>query len=362
MDNFFRCGKATGLIPVALSAFIAGANSSWGGDYLPYTDGHMDIGVRLIEGEPAGYWKNDSATVNGQISADDYPAAGLRALGVFDANTPPDMRPAGEQWDFFGVEANEPIYRLPSSGFPDTLPYLGFSAEHPSVSDFDEFRITLIDMVGPTNAVFSLYAFSANNPVIRMNTLDGYPAGSAIMEIDDHLHFNWAFSHTGVYDLTFLLELLDDGGNVALSGEDVFRFHITDGSGYANYGAWRRAMFSLADIEDEEVSGMNVVAPNGITNAQRYGMGPAPTVEFVWIPHNEQFYPGMRFRGRASAEDIDVIAESAASLMGELWTDESFIMTDSESVFHDPGLAIQTYRYEGDSALRMFRVRIQPDP
>lgn len=211
--------KITLWIVLLVSRF---GGTSGAGPYLPYTDGHMDIGARVVGGELRGYWKNDGATVDGQTTYVDYAADGLRALGIFDDDTPPLLRPAGAQWDFFGVAAGEPIYILPSSGIPATLPYLGLSSEHPTLAAYDELRITLVGMTGPAGGVFSLYSSSANVPINTLNSV--FPAGSVTMDIGDHLHFNWAFSQLGVYDLTFQFEAL--GGDPVLTGTDVFRFDI----------------------------------------------------------------------------------------------------------------------------------------
>lgn len=201
-----------------LLALIQTANSDL---FLPYTDGHMDIGARIVDGELVGFWLNDFATVNGVTdNTPTFAADEIRAVGIFDDDTPPVMRPAGAQWDFLGMAAGEPIYILPSGGTPPTLPYLGLSSEDPSIGSFEELRFTLAGFSGP--GVFSLFV----GTTVHMNTLNNtFPAGSVTLEIGDHQHYNWGFSQPGTYDLTFDLELLD-GGDVVMSGSDVFRFEI----------------------------------------------------------------------------------------------------------------------------------------
>jgi len=176
-----------------------------------------------VGGVLVGFWKNDGATVNNQITVQDFAAGQLVATGIFDDNTPPAIRPAGSQWDFLGVAAGEPVYILPSSGVPDTLPYLGFSTEDPSLNIFDdEITISLIGMTGPPGSTFALYTSSSNVPMI------GTPlssSGSVSLEVGDHAHYNWSFSHTGEYELTFRFFAID-GNDDEFEGTTAFAFHI----------------------------------------------------------------------------------------------------------------------------------------
>lgn len=191
-----------------------------GAQYLPYTAGHMDIGVRLEAGNLVGYWKNDFATVNGSTSSQpEYDANGLVAVGIFDDATPPLTRPAGSQWDFLGVAAGEPIYILPSSGVPNTLPYLGLSTENPSIAFLDEITFTLAGFSGPAGSTFNLFTSSSS---IFMTGTNATVTGSATLENGDHQHYNWAFSHQGIYELT--LSFADDTNTYF--GSDTFRFAI----------------------------------------------------------------------------------------------------------------------------------------
>lgn len=309
----------------------------------------MDLGVRLVDGELVGYWKNDFATIDGQITAPDYPAAGLRALGVFDENTPPLTRPAASEWAFLGVEAGEPIYILPSGGVPNTVPYLGLSTEDPSLSalDADQYRLTLINMTGPEDGVFSLYTSSANVP---MNTLTGFPAGSILIEAGDHLHRNWAFSHPGTYDLYFGFEALT-GGTVITNGSDMLRFQITDGGGFDSYDHWRRTMFTPDQIADESISGPSA-APldDGVSNMQRYAFGADASVELVWLKEEDDIQPGIRARIRFQSGDLMPVAEFATQLHPSNWTDTDLTLIESEPIHHDPGMEIRTYRIDHPDA------------
>jgi len=174
----------------------------------------------LDAGNLVGFWLNDAATVNNVIdSTPEFDADEIRALGIFDDATPAPLRPAGSQWNFLGVAAGEPIYILPSSGVPTTLPYLGISTEHPSIAGLDEITFTLTGFSGPAGSTFNLYTSSTN---IFMTGTNSSTTGSVTLEIGDHQHYNWAFSHLGIYDLTLSFE--DDTNT--FFGSSTFRFEI----------------------------------------------------------------------------------------------------------------------------------------
>lgn len=317
----------------------------------------MDIGPRVVQigdqSQVVGFWKNDFADVDGQMdSRDGFNAYELRALGVFDADTPPVSRPSGAQWDFFGVAAGEPIYILPAGGIPNTVPYLGFSTEDESLSSvehLDIVRIRLVEFSGPEGGVSTVYL---NATTIHMNSAE-YPMGDIDIGPGDHLHFNWSFSHPGTYDLTFLFELLDANEDVLLSGEGTFRFQITDGGTFDDYAHWRRTHFRPGDIENDEISGPDVDAGEaigttlGFTNAQRYAFGNDPFVELTTVEHNGQPWPAIRLPMRVGMEDLETGPEQTDSLTDGSWENSNFTLEQTDLIFHDPGLEIRTYRIDG---------------
>ena len=350
-----------GLVLARVVVVLADSPSPFG--YLPYTAGHMDIGVRWVNDELVGYWKNDFATINGQTTAPDYAAAGVRALGIFDANTPPLVRPPGSQWDFLGVEEGGAIYILPAGGVPNTLPYLGLSTEDPSLAAVgaEEYRFILAGMTGPAGGVFSLHVGSSFVP---MNTLNGFPAGSILIESGDHLHYNWSFSHLGTYDLYFEFEALDGGGELIATGQDMFRFQITDGGGFKSYDHWRRTVFTPEAIEDDAISGPNSVPlDDEVHNWQRYAFGGETSLEWIWIEEDGQQYPGVQVRLRKRSGEIEPRVQFATTLTPANWssTGASLTLVEQESIFHDPGMEIHTYRVDPlDQPLGFLRLQSEP--
>jgi len=186
-------------------------------DPIVYTRGHTDISPVVSSGVLVGNWRNDEAALPGP---EWIPAAGVLALGIFDPDStdpsvvaPSTPRPAGTNWDFVGVAAGEPLYIFPSSGTPNSVPYIGWGTESPTLvgQGFDH--------------VFSLYT---NTSTIFMATANGISAVDAItLTLGQHRHFFMTFTQPGSYDLTFGFEGLNGaGGPVIMTGSDTYRFEI----------------------------------------------------------------------------------------------------------------------------------------
>jgi len=200
-------------------------------DPIVYTRGHTDISPVVSSGVLVGNWRNDEAALPGP---EWIPAAGVLALGIFDPDStdpsvvaPSTPRPAGTNWDFVGVAAGEPLYIFPSSGTPNSVPYIGWGTESPTLvgQGFDHVRITLTAMAAPAGANFSLYT---NTSTIFMATANGISAVDAItLTLGQHRHFFMTFTQPGSYDLTFGFEGLNGAtGPVIMTGSDTYRFEI----------------------------------------------------------------------------------------------------------------------------------------
>ena len=149
-------------------------------------------------------------------------------------------RPAGAQWDFLGVSAGSQIWVLPSTQLPNML-YLGASAEEvlpgtvtpwnpgdPRLpnGNFSWVRFNVVDVRGPGR--FSAYTTdSFGNPVVWVardsggNAVTGGLASSLFILEGGPLHFNWAFSAEGDYEVDWQVTALV-GGNTVTSDVETF--------------------------------------------------------------------------------------------------------------------------------------------
>jgi hypothetical protein len=337
--------------------------------FKAYTNGHMDIGIRFNGNALEAFWLNESANINGFEIGGDFDENDLRALAVFDAETPPPNRPSGNQWDFLGVAAGEPIYILPSGGVPETVPYLGFSIEDPSLTvlatNFNvvAFRFVLVDMIGPENSVVNVYTNASN---IGISTYESVaPYGYIRLQFLPHEHFNISFSQLGTYDLVFRLEALDNTDNVLdqFTNEATIRFQITNGGGYLNYDQWRRTLFTLEDFEEAEISGIDAdPLGDGRSNLQRYAFGEFHEHSLTWVEHAGDSYPALRLTERVGMEDMSIVVESSTNLQN--WHSVDVVLYENEGrVFHNPGLETRVYRLTDNSNSRAFlRARAELTP
>jgi hypothetical protein len=221
------------LVVLALSS--AGFLRPAQGSPIIYTTGHTDITPDVFEITPGvfalrGVWNNSDKDLPGP---DFIPAAGVLAKGIYDPASlnpnvvaTPTARPAGNQWDFLGVDAGEPLYIFPSGGVPRSVPYIGWGTENGTLygHGFDHVRITLTGMVAPAGGEFSVFTSSTDKP---MFTTGGFPAGSMTLPLGFHTHYTMAFTEEGFYDLTFLFEGLNGAsGPVVMSGSDTFHFEV----------------------------------------------------------------------------------------------------------------------------------------
>lgn len=145
-------------------------------------------------------------------------------------------RPVNSQFNFIGVAAGQPIWRLPRSQNPNLL-FLSIGTEELSSADFaSPISWNLIGVTGtgngPAPGYFSMWGVDDFGGVIPLmstapsaltpNTLDVNAAG--------HYHFNYAFTAPGLYNVEFqataTLSSALGGGQV--TGSAVYSFGVFD--------------------------------------------------------------------------------------------------------------------------------------
>ena len=186
------------------------------------TTQHIDISL-ANGGNLEARWYNSDANVF-------YPAAAARAYVDPVAGVAP--RPASSTWDFVGVAAGEPFYRLPAGQNPRLL-YLGFGAEQATLNAFQTWnpgdpgrnvntsqkwvQVRLNAVRGPGQ--FSIYSVVSGTPRVWMATSDGIaPSNTAdslyILE-GGHTHYNFAFTARGDYEIDIGIHAIQGGQPVS---------------------------------------------------------------------------------------------------------------------------------------------------
>ena len=159
-----------------------------------------------------------------------YPVAATKAYVDPVAGAAP--RPTPSTWDFIGVAAGEPFYRLPAGQNPRLL-YLGFGAEQATLNAFQAWnpgdparnvnttqkwlQVRLNAWRGPGH--FSIYSVVSGTPRVWMATADGIaPSNTAdslyIIE-GGHTHYNFAFTARGDYEIDIGIHAMQGGQPVS---------------------------------------------------------------------------------------------------------------------------------------------------
>ncbi|HNQ87664.1 MAG TPA: choice-of-anchor M domain-containing protein [Verrucomicrobiota bacterium] len=123
--------------------------------------------------------------------------------------------------------AGDPLWILPQSPYAGT-PYIGVSAETIASGSFhDPMTITLKHLDGPGHFIL-WQATGLGSLEIRMDTRDGITDLDTITPgVGAHEHYNWGFTTSGVYRLTFQAGGRRLGHTTnTLSPETPFTFHI----------------------------------------------------------------------------------------------------------------------------------------
>lgn len=165
-------------------------------------DGHLDLVLQFLPGDWYGFWYGD-----GWWETNDT----LLKAGE-DARK---LRPAEATWDFLGADSGEPVWIFPET-YSTTTPWPGVGAYFNNVGDFARYfeadsrinstapwiQLQLLDVRGPEGGDFSLYQNGLIEPKVFMSSADGVDATDrAWIPNLDHIHYNWAFSKPGLYQI-----------------------------------------------------------------------------------------------------------------------------------------------------------------
>lgn len=144
---------------------------------------------------------------------------------------PPSVQytvPANPLYAFLG-NPGDPIWILPQVQIPGVL-FLGSSAHEVPAGIFaSPLRVELANVNGPGH--FALYQTDGFGfPTVLMNTRDGIDSSDHyLIPVGGHMHFNWAFSAEGLYEVTIVASgvRLSDGSPEA-TDPTAFYFWVGD--------------------------------------------------------------------------------------------------------------------------------------
>lgn len=188
-----------------------------------YTDRHADFGPVWNNGEMTFELVADPGTVTPrQVPSDE--------VYVYLDSNALTSRSTDARFDFLGVPASAPLYRISTSQLTN-VPFLGFGGESVPAGVFagyrpDDPRITsasllpylkvqMVDMRSSTDGEFSIWTIASGAPRVWMASSDGISSTDAIyVRSGSHSHFNVGFSKAGVYEVDVAVSgFLDGNGN-----------------------------------------------------------------------------------------------------------------------------------------------------
>jgi hypothetical protein len=252
-----------------------------------YTDGHADYRPVHDNGEFSYVWHGDPGVLQQVEYASD------EVITYLD-NTSIVTRPAGANYDFIGVGANQPFYLSNSSGNIASVPFLGWSGESLVANDFAEYRpaedpritsatlreyvkVQMVAFRSDSGGEFSL--FSGTTPTVWFATSDGIGATDNIWLYRTHFHRETAFSKPGRYEIDVVISgYLDGNGNNALDATDVY---VESGIKTMVFGVdfpaqWRQENFGSTAAAGNAASGADPEL-DGISNRLEYAFGLNPS-------------------------------------------------------------------------------------
>jgi surface-anchored protein len=175
-------------------------------------------------------------------------------------------RPVGSQFDFIGVAAEQPYWRLPKSQNPALL-FLSIGTEELAPADFGStITWSLISVTGsgggPAPGVFSMWDvddFAALVPLMSSLPGAGTP-NSLVVSAGGHYHYNYGFTAPGLYNVAFAATatLSEALGGGPVSGTAVYSFGVFDtGADYVEPSStpwtYQGQEFTVALFGDEHI-------------------------------------------------------------------------------------------------------------
>lgn len=226
----------------------------------------------------------------------------------------------------FGDGGN-PFWILPQSQNVNLL-YLGMSAEGIPQAVFNgplTVQLKAIDAPG----YFMVWQSTGPGQFnIRVNTRDGLSAADAFTPlIGSHEHFNWGFSSTGVYCLTFQVSGRRIGETTNLvSRECTFVIHVEPLPPATNFQTWQKHFWPPGF--NPAIAGAHA-NPDGdaFDNWREYAFGLSPTNVnaitaaplFSFVEVGGAQFGALTFTRYRPALDLDYRVESTSELTGG-WT------------------------------------------
>jgi putative ABC transporter-associated repeat protein len=222
------------------------------------SSGHFDFGSMVQDGELVAQVKDDRK----QPASWADPASFTFRLG----EAAEDKVPSGSEFGFLGA-AGSTIWSV-GQVQEDEVPWIGWNTQHPSLIKAADGPVTFtLDGVEGSGEL-GVYFTGTFGGVGAKNfgTLPGFPK-SMTVQLNQHVHANWAFTKPGVYSVTMTQSVpLKSGG--AASDQATLKFSVGDTTGTTTRTSYvgRTASGEECDLSADQraalaSTGASVLAP-----------------------------------------------------------------------------------------------------
>ncbi len=266
-------------------------------------------------------------------------------------------------------EAGDPLWVLPQSRPPgQAVLFLGFSASGAGVFN-GSLTVRLTKLEGPGRFyVWQAHEFGGLN--LKMNSADGIDSSDKVEVLAaGHDHYNWGFSTSGVYCVTFQASGTRVGETQPLvSPEATFVFHVRPLGIVTPYALWQKAHWLQGT--DASTNGPAADPDNdSLSNALEYASNLDPNSfstngrpEFSFVTNGQDTYGAFTFTRVKPATDLIYEPAARSQLNGGSWE----VMTNNVSVLEEVYTETVTLRDSTPSSAsssRFYRFRVTlPDP
>ena len=186
---------------------------------IEWTAGHGDIGVEYddVDGTLELHYHFESGAVLNGVPVDGT----INPDGI---ENEPDEAYVRVGTDTFTTDAGLNSYVLPED---DTsgVPYVGLASEELDGQGFSGVTLSLAAFDGPGR--FQLVDFSSSGQTTFIDTDDLGTFNEVTLGVPTHVHYNYAFSELGVYDLTLQADAAFSAGG-SVRDTATFRFVVGD--------------------------------------------------------------------------------------------------------------------------------------
>ncbi|OKL46616.1 hypothetical protein BSR29_07290 [Boudabousia liubingyangii] len=232
-------------------------------DPVTITQGHMDIGPRVIDGKFQLAVRDDSKET--PVWRD--PSSVVLELGQAAHLTVPE----NGQYDFTGAKGGQKVYVVPQSQIAQ-VPWLGWNTQSPEVTKLLNrgVNLTFLGAQGPGNVNVYLESGNFSKPVQLWDKRDPKPQ-SIWVDLNTHTHANWVFTEPGVYQLALGIAGTDTAGKV-YQASTVLKFAVGVPADQARNAKWEGEVPAVpAPSAALASSGSNQPAPQAEASAEGNG-------------------------------------------------------------------------------------------